>query len=224
MISRLVKASSCKDNGVVCDADCPLCPRLVNFRHQHRTSNPDWHNAPVNAFGPLSAPILLVGLAPGLKGANRTGRPFTGDGAGNLLYATLEKFGLSKGIYQARSDDGVKLINIRIVNAVRCVPPKNKPDTNEINACRNFLVQDINAMPKLKTIITLGKVAHDSTLKGLQLKQNQFPFGHAQQYTLPDGKTLIASYHCSRLNTNRGVLTSDMFEEVFEMAITSSTL
>ena len=209
---------------MVCEADCPLCPRLVNFRHQHRASNPDWYNAPVNAFGPLSAPILLVGLAPGLKGANRTGRPFTGDGAGNLLYATLGKFGLSSGTYQARPDDGVGLSNIRIVNAVRCVPPQNKPVRDEINACRAFLVQDMEAMPKLKTIITLGKIAHDSTLKALELRQSQFPFGHAQQYTLPNGRTLISSYHCSRLNTNRGVLTPKMFDEVFKMAVASSGL
>lgn len=224
MKNDIDEAPSSNDIGVICEADCPLCPRLAKFRIQHRTENPNWHNSPVNGFGPLSAPILLVGLAPGLKGANRTGRPFTGDGAGNLLYATLGKFGLSSGTYQARPNDGVRLTSIRIVNAVRCVPPQNKPERDEINACRTFLVQDMQAMPKLKTIITLGKIAHDSTLKALGLRRSQFPFGHAHQYTLLNGKTLISSYHCSRLNTNRGVLTPVMFEKVFKMAISSSGL
>lgn len=205
-------------------ANCRLCPRLADFLDRHRKENPDWHNAPVNGHGPLTAPILLVGLAPGLKGANRTGRPFTGDFAGDLLYATLERYGLSSGSYDARPDDGMELTGIRIVNSVRCVPPQNKPIGQEVNACRPFLEQDIAAMHRLKTIITLGRIAHGSTLKALGLKLRQYPFGHAKQYSLLGGRTLIASYHCSRYNTNVGRLTEAAFHQVFEQALDASGL
>lgn len=203
-------------------ADCRLCPRLAEFLDKHRAEQPGWHNAPVNGHGPLTAPILLVGLAPGLRGANRTGRPFTGDFAGDLLFSTLDRFGLSAGVYDARPDDGLELTGIRIVNSVRCVPPKNKPSSGEINTCRPFLVQDIAAMPRLKVIVTLGRIAHSSAMKALGLKERRYPFGHAKRYRLPNGKTLIASYHCSRYNTNTGKLTPDMFHDVFKKAVTAS--
>ena len=205
-------------------ADCRLCPRLAEVLDRHRAGHPDWHNAPVNGHGPLTAPILLVGLAPGLKGANRTGRPFTGDFAGDLLYSTLDRFGLSTGTYDARPDDGVELRGIRIVNSVRCVPPQNKPTGGEINTCRPFLAQDIAAMPRLNTILTLGRIAHSSALRALGLKEGEYPFGHAAEYALPGGRTLIASYHCSRYNTNVGRLTEDMFHQVFERAVAASGL
>ena len=205
-------------------ADCRLCPRLAGFLDAHRAEHPDWHNAPVNGSGPLSAPILLVGLAPGLKGANRTGRPFTGDFAGDLLFSTLDRFGLSTGAYDARPDDGVELIGVRIVNSVRCVPPENKPTGAEIAACRAFLEQDIAAMPELKVIITLGRVAHGSALKALGLKERDHPFGHARRHAIPGGRTLIASYHCSRYNTQTGRLTEAAFHEVFEKALAAAGL
>lgn len=202
--------------------DCRLCPRLAEFLDRHRQANPDWHNAPVNGHGPVTAPILLVGLAPGLRGANRTGRPFTGDFAGDLLYSTLSHFGLSTGVYDARPDDGLELTGVRIVNSVRCVPPQNKPTSQEIATCRTFLERDIALMPRLRCIVTLGRIAHGSTLKALGLAERLYPFGHAEQYSLPDGKTLVASYHCSRYNTNVGRLTDAMFKRVFERAVAAS--
>ncbi len=194
--------------------DCPRCPRLAAFRHDLQGRFPDWKNAPVRSFGRLDARLLIVGLAPGMKGANRTGRPFTGDYAGDLLYATLLEYGFAKGSYQARPDDGLKLVDCRIANAVHCVPPQNKPLPAEINTCRQFLVANLEAMPKLRAIIALGRIAHDSVLKPLKLKASQAPFGHGAVQQAGAFK-LYDSYHCSRYNTNTGVLTPDMFRSVF---------
>ncbi|TQF28700.1 uracil-DNA glycosylase [Bradyrhizobium sp. UNPA324] len=199
---------------VVPDRDCPLCPRLVAFREANRAREPLWHNAPVAPFGDIKARLLIVGLAPGMQGANRTGRPFTGDYAGDLLYATLLEYGFAKGTYQARPDDGLKLIDCRIANAVHCVPPQNKPLPVEINTCRRFLVANLETMPKLRAIIALGRIAHDSVLKPLKLKASQAPFGHGVVHQAGAFK-LYDSYHCSRYNTNTGVLTPDMFRSVF---------
>jgi uracil-DNA glycosylase len=199
---------------VVPDRDCPLCPRLVAFREANRAREPLWHNAPVAPFGDIKARLLIVGLAPGMQGANRTGRPFTGDYAGDLLYATLLEYGFAKGTYQARPDDGLKLIDCRIANAVHCVPPQNKPLPVEINTCRQFLVANLETMPKLRAIIALGRIAHDSVLKPLKLKASQAPFGHGAVHQAGAFK-LYDSYHCSRYNTNTGVLTPDMFRSVF---------
>ena len=195
--------------------DCPLCPRLVAFRQAQRTARPEWFNAPVPPFGDGRAELLIVGLAPGLKGANRTGRPFTGDHAGELLYATLRKFGLAEGDYHARPDDGLSLKGARITNAVRCVPPQNKPEPGEIAACRPFLAAEIAAMPRLRAILALGAIAHDAVLRTLGLRRALFRFAHGAIHALPDGKLLTDSYHCSRLNTNTGRLTAAMFEQVF---------
>jgi uracil-DNA glycosylase len=195
--------------------NCALCPRLAQFRAAQRQSFPDWHNAPVPSFGGLEARLLIVGLAPGLKGANRTGRPFTGDHAGDLLYATLIKFGLARGDYAARVDDGLALTLCRITNAVRCVPPGNKPEPAEAAACRSFLAAEIAAMASLRAILALGAVAHQSVLAALGLKRAAYPFAHGALYPLPDGPALADSYHCSRYNTNTGKLTPAMFEAVF---------
>ncbi|WP_298244771.1 uracil-DNA glycosylase [uncultured Bradyrhizobium sp.] len=199
---------------VVPDRDCPLCPRLVAFRAANRAREPSWHNAPVAPFGDIKARLLIVGLAPGMQGANRTGRPFTGDYAGDLLYATLLEYGFAKGTYQARPDDGLKLVDCRIANAVHCVPPQNKPLPVEINTCRQFLVANLETMPKLRAIIALGRIAHDSVLKPLKLKASQAPFGHGAVHQAGAFR-LYDSYHCSRYNTNTGVLTPDMFRSVF---------
>lgn len=196
--------------------DCPLCPRLVDFRLAQRAAHPEWHNAPVPSFGPLDARLLVVGLAPGLKGANRTGRPFTGDYAGDLLYATLERFGFARGSYAARPDDGLALVDCRISNAARCVPPENKPLTEEITACRRFLVAEITAMSNLRAILTLGLVAHGAALAALGQRKSGFAFSHGRFHVLPDGKLLVNSYHCSRYNTSTRKLTAAMFEAVFE--------
>jgi uracil-DNA glycosylase family 4 len=195
--------------------DCGLCPRLVAFRQANRGAFPDFHNAPVGSFGPLDASLLIVGLAPGLKGANRTGRPFTGDFAGDLLYATLEKFGFARGRYDKRADDGLELVDCRITNAVRCVPPENKPTGPEANACRPFLVAEMAAMPNLGTVLALGGLAHNAVLTTLGLRKAVYRFGHAARHPLPDGRVLADSYHCSRYNTNTGKLTPEMFEAVF---------
>jgi uracil-DNA glycosylase len=198
--------------------DCPLCPRLVAFRERYRHAEPSWHNAPVRSFGDLTARLLIVGLAPGLKGANRTGRPFTGDYAGDLLYATLKKFGFASGEYAARADDGFRLSDCRICNAVRCVPPENKPEPPEIAACNGFLGEEIAAMPRLKVIVALGAIAHGAVLKALGERKSTFPFKHGAIHALGIGALLADSYHCSRYNTNTGVLTPDMFEAVFAEA------
>ena len=194
--------------------DCPLCPRLVAFRHQWRAKEPDWFNAPVHAFGPLDARLLVVGLAPGVRGANRTGRPFTGDYAGDLLYATLLEYGFAKGVYQARPDDGLKLVDCRISNAVRCVPPQNKPLPAEIKTCRPFLAATMATMPKLTSIVLLGRIAHDTTVKALGVKATAAPFTHGAVHETGNIR-LYDSYHCSRYNTNTGVLTPKMFRDVF---------
>jgi uracil-DNA glycosylase family 4 len=199
---------------LVPDRYCPLCPRLVAFREANRAREPSWHNAPVAPFGDIKARLLIVGLAPGMQGANRTGRPFTGDYAGDLLYATLLEYGFAKGTYQARPDDGLKLVDCRIANAVHCVPPQNKPLPVEINTCRQFLAANLETMPKLRAIVALGRIAHDTVLKPLKLKASQAPFGHGAIHQAGAFR-LYDSYHCSRYNTNTGVLTTDMFRSVF---------
>ena len=201
--------------------DCAFCARLALFRAANREAHRDWHNAPVPSFGPRDARLLIVGLAPGLKGANRTGRPFTGDYAGDLLYATLEKFGYATGEYAERADDGFELVDCRITNSVRCVPPENKPTPAEIAACRPFLVDEIAAMPKLETILALGAVAHQTVLTALGEKRSKFPFVHGALHALPRLR-LADSYHCSRYNTNTGRLTREMFEGVFTAIAGSS--
>jgi uracil-DNA glycosylase len=195
--------------------DCPLCPRLAAFRATQRQTHPDWFNAPVPPFGDTRAELLIVGLAPGLRGANRTGRPFTGDYAGSLLYATLHKFGLALGHYDARADDGLVLAGARITNAVRCVPPHNRPVPAEIASCRRFLVDELAASPELRAFLALGAIAHNAVLGALGLRRAQFRFGHGAVHELPHGQLLADSYHCSRLNTNTGKLTVAMFEAVF---------
>jgi uracil-DNA glycosylase len=194
--------------------DCPRCPRLVALRRSLREKEPAWHNAPVPSFGPVTARLLIVGLAPGLQGANRTGRPFTGDYAGDLLYATLARFGFASGKYAARPDDGLRLVDARITNAVRCVPPENKPAGEEIKQCRYFLKATIAEMPNLAALVLLGRIAHNSTVAALGRALASLPFGHGMRHAA-DGLTLFDSYHCSRYNTNTGVLTPDMFREVF---------
>lgn len=196
-------------------ADCALCPRLAAFRKDNRDRFPDFHNAPVPSFGARDARLLIVGLAPGLKGANRTGRPFTGDYAGDLLYPTLKDFGFASGPYERRADDGLALIGCRITNAVRCVPPENKPTTEEVRTCGAFLKAELASLPKLDTVLALGAVAHGAVLSALGLKKNGFPFTHGALHRLPSGLTLADSYHCSRYNTNTGRLTVEMFEAVF---------
>ncbi|WP_213271127.1 uracil-DNA glycosylase [Hyphomonas sp.] len=201
--------------------DCPLCPRLVGYREAVRAKEPSWFNGAVPSFGTDRAELVIVGLAPGVTGANRTGRPFTGDWAGDLLYATLDKFGFSKGKFTGDPNDGLVLQNAMITNAVRCVPPGNKPVGAEINQCRPFLEARLAALPKLKVILCLGKISHDSTLRALGLKVARYPFGHGTKYEVAaNGRsvTLLSSYHCSRYNTNTGRLTPEMFEAVFASA------
>lgn len=196
--------------------NCLLCPRLASFREENRAAYPDWFNAPVPSFGSSDARLLIVGLAPGLKGANRTGRPFTGDYAGLLLYKMLLKYSFAIGTYEERADDGLMLQDCMITNAVRCVPPANKPESHEINICRQFLSGRISALPRLAAIVVLGRIAHDSTIKAFGLKLKDFPFSHGAVHTINDGKfKLYDSYHCSRYNTNTGTLTEGMFEGVF---------
>ena len=198
------------------DADCALCPRLAGFRGDNRRALPGGHNAPVPAFGGLDSALLIIGLAPGLHGANRTGRPFTGDWAGDMLYPALIRHGFASGAYCERADDGLHLNNCRISNAVRCVPPQNKPTPQEIAACRDYLVREIAAMPRLRAILCLGRIAHDSAVKVFGEKAKALPFGHGAEHRLKTrGLQLYDSYHCSRYNTNTGVLTQDMFDSVF---------
>ena len=198
--------------------DCRLCPRLVEYREENSRKEPDWHNAPVYSFGPDDAELLIIGLAPGVTGANRTGRPFTGDWAGDLLYATIDKFGFSQGVYDARPDDGLTLTKAMITNAVRCVPPQNKPVGAEINACRPYLSARIQALPQLRAILCLGKISHDSTIRALGGKVSQYVFGHGARHEFDD-VVLFDSYHCSRYNTNTGRLTTEMFEDVFQAIV-----
>jgi len=202
--------------------DCLLCPRLAAFRNENRKAFPDGHNGPVPSFGPLTVPLLIVGLAPGLKGANRTGRPFTGDHAGLLLYKTLLKLGLAQGKYEERPDDSLRLIGCRIVNAVRCVPPANKPLPEEIRTCNRFLDAELAALANIKAILALGAIAHDAVLRALKLARKPYPFGHGNRHELPSGQVLVDSYHCSRYNTNTGVLTGAMFEKAMGAAKAAS--
>lgn len=197
--------------------DCPRCPRLAAFREQWRAREPGWFNAPVASFGPLSARLLIVGLAPGLQGANRTGRPFTGDYAGDLLYGTLNEFGFARGKFEARVDDTVELVDARVTNAVRCVPPENKPTPAEIQTCRSFLEATIAEMKALRAIVTLGRIAHDATVTALGARKSAVKFGHGARHSI-GMVTIFNSYHCSRYNTNTGVLTPDMFRSVFSAA------
>lgn len=194
--------------------NCPQCPRLVTFRQAARAAYPEWHNAPVPSFGPDTARLLIVGLAPGLKGANRTGRPFTGDYAGELLYRTLIKHGFATGVFDARPDDSLTLSDARITNAVRCVPPENKPTPAEIRTCRTFLDATLTAMPALEAVIALGRVAHDTMLRSLGVPLSAYPFSHGAEHQIGPIR-LFDSYHCSRYNTNTGVLTDAMFDSVF---------
>jgi len=193
--------------------DCPLCPRLYEFRRQNRRAFPDFFNDPVPSFGSIEAKLLIVGLAPGLKGANRTGRPFTGDYAGDLLYGSLQRHGLARGEYQALAGDGFELIGVRITNAVRCVPPENKPQPSEISTCRQFLAAEIARMANLRAILALGAIAHQSVISMLKLKKKDHGFGHGAKAE-HQGLTILGSYHCSRYNTNTGVLTETMFDSV----------
>lgn len=201
--------------------ECPLCPRLVAMRHDNRVTCPDWHNAPVPAFGPLEAPLLVVGLAPGLRGANRTGRPFTGDFAGTLLYPALLRHGLARGQFLADPDDGLNLTGARVTNAVRCVPPENKPTPAEQKACRPFLVAELAAMPNLRVILALGRIAHDAVLSTLGLRKAAYPFAHGALHHLADDRVLADTYHTSRYNVNTGRLTEAMFEDVMRGVVAS---
>lgn len=197
--------------------DCARCERLAQFRAANRARHPDYFNAPVPSFGRSDAPLLIVGLAPGLHGANRTGRPFTGDYAGELLYGTLKSLGLARGDYGANADDGFTLVDCAITNAVRCVPPENKPLPHEIRNCRSFLELQLEHMPNLRAVLTLGRIAHDSTLSALGLPKKAHPFSHGAVFET-EKLVLIASYHCSRYNTNTGVLTAEMFHRVVAVA------
>ncbi len=194
--------------------DCPDCPRLAAFRHAAREREPDWHNAPVPSFGDPEARLLIVGLAPGLGGANRTGRPFTGDGAGFTLYPALARFGWTRGSFDARTDDGLELVDCRITNAVRCVPPENKPKGAEIATCRRYLEAEITARPRPLAILALGRIAHDSTLRALGRRPAAHPFGHGAMHDVGPGLLLASSYHCSRYNMNTGRLTEAMLDDV----------
>jgi uracil-DNA glycosylase len=194
--------------------ECALCPRLAAFRAVQRKAHPEWHNAPVSSFGPDTAELLILGLAPGLRGANRTGRPFTGDYAGDLLYRSLLKFGFAAGQYGADPGDGLELRRTRITNAVRCVPPQNRPEPAEIEACGRFLLGELARLPRLKAILALGAIAHNAVLAAKGLRRARYPFAHGAMHELPDGILLADSYHCSRLNTNTGKLTTEMFEAV----------
>ncbi len=197
--------------------DCPLCPRLVAHRAENRAANPDWFNGPAPSFGDEGARLLVAGLAPGRTGANRTGRPFTGDHAGWMLYETLLKTGFARGKYEARPDDGLTLVDCMISNAVRCAPPGNKPETSEENACRPFLTARLEALPNLKVIVTLGDVARRNVLKAIGLKASAGISGHGAEFDAGPYR-IINSYHCSRLNTNTGRLTAAMFEDIFRRA------
>ena len=199
--------------------DCPLCPRLVRFRQQCRGDHPSWWNAPVPAFGDPEAWLAIVGLAPGIRGANRTGRPFTGDYAGELLYATLLKFGLATGEYRGSPGDGLQLQGAVILNAVKCLPPENKPEPSEIATCRNYFEAGLTALTNVRVIIALGQIAHVASARALGLPPSSTKFGHGAEVQAPDGRILLSSYHCSRYNQNTGRLDAAMFETVFERAI-----
>ena len=197
---------------------CPLCPRLVAYREENARAQPTWFNGAAPSFGDPDARLLIVGLAPGRTGANRTGRPFTGDYAGELLYGTLKKLGLAVGEYRADPKDGFTLLGAMITNAVRCAPPENKPTPAEIATCRPFLAARISALPRLRTILALGSIAHESVLRAHGLKPNGAKFGHGAETPLPGGRFLVSSYHCSRYNTQTRRLTAEMFETVMARA------
>lgn len=199
--------------------ECGLCPRLVEYRHANRAQFPGRHNAPVPSFGDLGARVLVVGLAPGLKGANFSGRPFTGDYAGDLLYSSLLRFGLARGEYKASADDGLELVDCRITNAARCAPPANKPLPAEFAACRPFLAAEIAAMPNLRGLFCLGRESHEQVMSTLGLRKASHPFGHGRLHALPGGVALVDSYHCSRYNTNTGRLTETMFHQALEVLL-----
>lgn len=195
--------------------DCHLCPRLLEFRQLQQARFPDWYNAPVHGFGAIDAKVAIVGLAPGLRGANRTGRPFTGDFAGNLLYQMMQKHGWTSGQFDPDGDDDLVLHGARIINAVRCLPPQNKPLPIEIKTCRQFLEKDLLNMPAVKVFMTLGQIAHNSLLDMLSLKRSDYKFCHGGEWQLNDGRTIISSYHCSRYNTQTRRLTEPMFNDIF---------
>lgn len=197
--------------------DCPLCPRLVAYRAANAAANPGWFNGAVASFGDANARLLVAGLAPGRTGANRTGRPFTGDYAGDLLYASLLRHGLARGNYERRTEDTLELVDCMITNAVRCVPPDNKPLPAEIKTCRQFLSAQISSMPHLRAILTLGRIAHESTCRALAITPRDYAFAHGAQHKR-EQLTLVASYHCSRYNTNTGVLTPEMFDAALAAA------
>ena len=199
--------------------DCPLCPRLVAFRHACQAEYPTWWNAPVRAFGDPDAWLAIIGLAPGKHGANRTGRPFTGDHAGLLLFETLAKFGLTTGTYDARIDDGFALNGAVIINAVKCLPPENKPKPEEIRTCRPFLETQLSALPNVRVVVALGAIAHQSAVKVMGGRLPKAKFAHLAEHRMPGGQLLIDSYHCSRYNQNTGRLTREMFEAVFARAV-----
>jgi uracil-DNA glycosylase family 4 len=199
--------------------DCPLCPRLAQFREGLRAEHPDWWNAPVPVFGDPEAWLGIVGLAPGMHGANRTGRAFTGDHAGILLYETLLKFGLAEGRYDQRADDGFRLNGVAIINSVRCLPPQNKPTPQEAATCRRFYSAALDALPKVRILVALGAIAHGSAVRTAGGVLARMKFGHLAEHRLADGRILIDSYHCSRYNQNTGVLTVEMFEAVFARAL-----
>src|SRR5260221_3854995 len=199
--------------------DCPLCPRLVAFREQCRAEHPGWWNAPVPAFGDPDAWLAIVGLAPGKHGANRTGRPFTGDFAGELLYATLLKFGLAEGEYRASPGDGLQLKGAVILSAVKCLRPTNKPEQREIATCRHYCEEGLAALPNVRVLIALGQIAHVAAARALGLPPSSTRFGHGAQNAAPGGRILLSSYHCSRYNQNTGRLDAAMFESLFERAL-----
>lgn len=199
--------------------DCPLCPRLVEFRMRLRAEHPDWWNAPVPAFGDSHAWLAIVGLAPGMWGANRTGRPFTGDHSGHLFFATLLKLGLASGDYRERVDDGVRLHGTIVLNSVKCLPPQNKPTPAEVATCRRYYEAALPLLPNVRVMVALGRIAHDNALKSEGLRLADHVFAHCAEHPLPDGRILLDSYHCSRYNQNTGRLTPAMFEAVFARAL-----
>jgi len=199
--------------------DCPRCPRLVAFRDGLRAEHPDWWNAPVPAFGDPLARLAIVGLAPGMWGANRTGRPFTGDHAGHLLYRTLLKYGLAEGVYEERADDSLRLAGCIILNSVKCLPPRNKPLPAEVAACQPYYEAALTRLPNVRVLVALGRIAHDNAVRTAGGRLSAYKFAHLAEHELPDGRVLIDSYHCSRYNQNTGRLTADMFEAVFARAI-----
>ena len=199
--------------------DCPLCPRLVALRQELRIEHPDWWNAPVNYFGDTEAWLAIVGLAPGMQGANRTGRPFTGDAAGDLLFETLAKYVRAAGQYEARADDSLGLTGAMVANAVKCLPPQNKPTPEEIRTCRPFLKKALDLLPNVRVVVALGQIAHQSAVKAMGGKLPKCRFDHGAEHRMPDGRMLIDSYHCSRYNQNTGRLTAEMFESVFARAV-----